>query len=229
MNDLSLPWPDDAERIWRDSCRLPGEDDWPTTCTRLAAGAGIDGLRLLLQRRAVIVGPATGDVHLNLLGCVLDPFEPGARFDDEALATAAAATVRFAVHRHRGEGGGGQTAVGLLGLADALAMLGHRYDAWTARGVAAGVAGTVAAAAADTPVKLASGHDELASGLAGHASCGGEPLSATAPSFALSLWQYRYGQQERPSALAGAFDPPQAAREAMRRSITRAMAATAAG
>jgi ribonucleoside-diphosphate reductase alpha chain len=113
--------------------------------------------------------PAYGACNLgslNLVRFVIEPFEPGARLDMDGLRDAARLAVRFlddiidvsefplpaqaaAARATR------RIGLGLTGLADALAMLGHRYDSWTARGVAEDVARTVALAAIEASIDLA--------------------------------------------------------------------------
>jgi ribonucleoside-diphosphate reductase alpha chain len=84
---------------------------------------------------------------LNLTAFVLEPFAPGARMDLRGLESAARTAVRFLdnvidlsefpVENQRAAARGSRRiGLGVTGLADALVMLGHRYDSWTARGVA---------------------------------------------------------------------------------------------
>ncbi len=103
---------------------------------------------------------------LNLTTFVLDAFRPGARLDLAALGNYARTAVRFldnvidlskfplhvqrdAAHASR------RLGLGITGLADALAMLGQRYDSWTARGVAEDVVRRICHAAYEASVRLA--------------------------------------------------------------------------
>jgi len=103
---------------------------------------------------------------LNLTAFVLEPFSPAARLDFDRLRSAAGLAVRFldniieisglplvqqadAVRSTR------RIGLGLTGLADALAMLGQRYDGWTARGVAEDVMRTICVAAYRASAELA--------------------------------------------------------------------------
>lgn len=103
---------------------------------------------------------------LNLTAFVRDPFEPGASLDLDELRAKVKLSVRFldnvidlsefplpaqaaSVRSTR------RLGLGLTGLADALAMLGHRYDGWTARGVAAEVVRETCLAAYEASVELA--------------------------------------------------------------------------
>ncbi len=103
---------------------------------------------------------------LNLPCFIHDAFEKNARIDFEALARSAALAVRFldnvidlsrfplprqadrAQHTRR-------IGLGITGLADALIMLGHRYDSDTARKVAHDVMKTVCHCAYRTSTALA--------------------------------------------------------------------------
>lgn len=103
---------------------------------------------------------------LNLTAFVVDPFEPSARLDLERLESAARLAVRFldnvidlsefplpqqATNARLTR----RIGLGVTGLADALAMLGHRYDGWTARGMSEDILRTICHAAYGTSVELA--------------------------------------------------------------------------
>jgi ribonucleoside-diphosphate reductase alpha chain len=103
---------------------------------------------------------------LNLTTFVAEPFTPAARLDGEALRDAARTAARFLddvievsrfpldrqrleAHRSR------RVGLGITGLADALAMLGLRYDSPGARELAASAMRTVRDAAYGASVELA--------------------------------------------------------------------------
>jgi ribonucleoside-diphosphate reductase alpha chain len=103
---------------------------------------------------------------INLAAFVIDPFAPGARLDFDRITNCAREAVRFldnvidlsmfplprqerTVRRTR------RIGLGVTGLGDALAMLGHRYESWTARGVAEDVMQQICLAAYDASVDLA--------------------------------------------------------------------------
>lgn len=103
---------------------------------------------------------------LNLPTFVRDPFTPAARLDHDALREAARVAVRFLdnvidisrfpLFRQRVEAlATRRIGLGLTGLADALAMLGLRYDSLPTRNFAAAVMRTVRDAAYDMSVELA--------------------------------------------------------------------------
>ena len=103
---------------------------------------------------------------INLAAFVREPFEAGAALDDAAIAATAASAVRFLddvidisrfplpqqraqVLRAR------RIGLGMTGLADALAMLGLRYDSEAARQAATRVMRTIRDAAYRASVELA--------------------------------------------------------------------------
>jgi ribonucleoside-diphosphate reductase alpha chain len=103
---------------------------------------------------------------INLAAFVIDPFASGARLGLDAIRDAARVAVRFLdniieiskfpllrqreqAHRSR------RIGLGITGLADALAMLRLRYDAETARKVAAQAMETVRDAAYEASIELA--------------------------------------------------------------------------
>jgi ribonucleoside-diphosphate reductase alpha chain len=103
---------------------------------------------------------------LNLAAFVIDPFEPGARLDYERLDAASRRAIRFldnvidlsifpvpaqAVNARATR----RIGLGITGLADALAMLGQRYDGWTARGLAEDVMRRICRAAYSASIDLA--------------------------------------------------------------------------
>ncbi len=103
---------------------------------------------------------------LNLATFVLDPFTPAARLDHDALRDAAGLAVRFLdnvieisrfpLFRQRVEAlATRRIGLGITGLADALAMLGLRYDSLPTRNFAAAIMRTVRDAAYDMSVELA--------------------------------------------------------------------------
>lgn len=103
---------------------------------------------------------------LNLPAFVLAPFEPGARIDYDSLQTYARHAVRFLDNvidlssfpleqQARKARSARRVGLGLTGLGDALAMLGQRYDSWTARGLAEDVVRRICHAAYETSVDLA--------------------------------------------------------------------------
>ena len=103
---------------------------------------------------------------INLAAFVREPFEAGAAIDHAAIAATAASAVRFLddvidisgfplpqqrdqAHRAR------RIGLGMTGLADALVMLGLRYDREAARQAASGVMRTIRDAAYRASVELA--------------------------------------------------------------------------
>jgi ribonucleoside-diphosphate reductase alpha chain len=103
---------------------------------------------------------------LNLTAFVLEPFEPGARLDLQRLCAMVKRAVRFLddvidisefplAEQALNARSTRRLGLGLTGLADALAMLGQRYDGWTARGLAADVMRTICLAAYEASVELA--------------------------------------------------------------------------
>jgi ribonucleoside-diphosphate reductase alpha chain len=103
---------------------------------------------------------------LNLTAFVLDPFESSARFDLTALAAAAATAVRLLDDvidlsrfplpaQARQARGSRRIGLGITGLADALILLGQRYDGDAGREQAAEAMRTVCHAAYRTSVALA--------------------------------------------------------------------------
>jgi ribonucleoside-diphosphate reductase alpha chain len=103
---------------------------------------------------------------LNLPTFVCDPFMPEARLDHEALREAARLAVRFLddvieisrypLFRQRVEAlATRRIGLGITGLADALAMLGLRYDSQPARDFAATIMRTVRDAAYEMSAELA--------------------------------------------------------------------------
>lgn len=103
---------------------------------------------------------------LNLVRFVRDPFSPAARLDTDALGQAAAVAVRmlddvidasrFPLPRQRHEARETRRiGLGLTGLADALALLGHPYDSPAARAVAAEAMRTICHAAYRASIELA--------------------------------------------------------------------------
>jgi ribonucleoside-diphosphate reductase alpha chain len=113
--------------------------------------------------------PPYGACHLgslNLTCFVSHPFTPSARLEREALTDTARVAVRFLddaleisrfpLHRQRLEAHRSRRiGLGLTGLADALAMLGLRYDSPDARAAAAGLMRAVRDAAYEASVELA--------------------------------------------------------------------------
>jgi ribonucleoside-diphosphate reductase alpha chain len=103
---------------------------------------------------------------LNLTAFVIDPFEASASLDLERLTAAAGLAVRFLDNiidlsefplAQQAENARATRRIGLgvTGLADALAMLGHRYDGWTARGAAEDIVRSICIAAYQASVRLA--------------------------------------------------------------------------
>lgn len=103
---------------------------------------------------------------LNLAAFVIEPFEPGARMDYAALAAATETAVRFLddvidlssfpLARQRAcATRSRRLGLGITGLADALAMLGHRYDSWTGRGMAEDLMQCICIAAYEASCNLA--------------------------------------------------------------------------
>ncbi len=113
--------------------------------------------------------PPYGACHLgslNLTCFVSHPFTPSARLERETLTDTARVAVRFLddvieisrfpLHRQRLEAHRSRrVGLGLTGLADALAMLGLRYDSPGAREAAAGLMRAVRDAAYEASVELA--------------------------------------------------------------------------
>jgi ribonucleoside-diphosphate reductase alpha chain len=103
---------------------------------------------------------------INLTRFVLDPFEQGARLDEEGIRrTSEIATrmldnvidaTRFPIERQRDYSlGARRIGLGITGLADALVMLGLRYDGDGARQVAARVMALICHAGYRTSIRLA--------------------------------------------------------------------------
>jgi ribonucleoside-diphosphate reductase alpha chain len=103
---------------------------------------------------------------LNLPAFVIDAFEPSARLDVERLESSTRLAVRFLDNvidisefplPQQGESARATRRIGLgvTGLADALAMLGQRYDGWTARGVAEDILGGLCRTAYGASIELA--------------------------------------------------------------------------
>lgn len=103
---------------------------------------------------------------LNVTAFVLEPFTPGAHLDLERLRLTTRLAVRFLDNIIDITGfplpeqgvlarATRRVGLGITGLADALAMLGQRYDSWTARGVAEEIMRTVCLAAYGASVDLA--------------------------------------------------------------------------
>ncbi len=103
---------------------------------------------------------------LNLPTFVRKPFTAAARLDEDALGDAARLAVRFLdnvldisrfpLFRQRVEAlAARRIGLGLTGLADALAMLGLRYDSLPARNTAAALVRTIRDAAYEASVELA--------------------------------------------------------------------------
>ena len=103
---------------------------------------------------------------LNLPTFVREPFTPAARLDEDALREAAGVAVRFLdntidisrfpLFRQRLEAlATRRIGLGITGLADALAMLGLRYDSLSTRNFAAAIMRTIRDAAYDMSVELA--------------------------------------------------------------------------
>jgi ribonucleoside-diphosphate reductase alpha chain len=103
---------------------------------------------------------------LNLTTFVREPFEPGASLDLARLVSAAGLAVRFLDNiidlsefplpqQAKSARATRRIGLGITGLADALAMLGHRYDGWTARGLAEDIIKSICIAAYEASVQLA--------------------------------------------------------------------------
>jgi ribonucleoside-diphosphate reductase alpha chain len=103
---------------------------------------------------------------LNLAAFVLEPFEPGARIDVARLVKASRLAVRFLDNvidvsafpieqQRQSATGSRRIGLGVTGLADALVMLGQRYDGWTARGVAEDLMRTICHSAYEASIELA--------------------------------------------------------------------------
>ena len=103
---------------------------------------------------------------INLARFVLDPFEPGARFDEAAFAAVAKVAVRMLDNvldvtvwplPQQAEEARNKRRIGLgfTGLGDALVMLGLRYDTAAARSCAARIAELMRDAAYDASADLA--------------------------------------------------------------------------
>jgi ribonucleoside-diphosphate reductase alpha chain len=113
--------------------------------------------------------PAYGACNLgslNLTAFVIDPFRPAARLDHEALRDAAQVAVRFLdnviditrfplFRQHLEAHATRRIGLGITGLADALAMLGLRYDSATAAETAASWMTFIRDAAYEASVGLA--------------------------------------------------------------------------
>ncbi len=224
MTSLALPWPDDAESIWRTYVRREREQDWQSSCRRIARAAAAESgsdvgraesIAQSLERRELLLASthwrdqaslATPVVYLNLIAAVLDPYGPGARPDYDTLRRQVSIGLSF---------GRPGVRFGLLGLADALVLMGQRYDSWTGRGVAQDLLGTIQSAIGDAPARLTLESDGLVCALAGHAAPSLDPLRRDRPSYARSLWLSRFPDAPWPHALQHAADPPSAARAAM--------------
>ncbi len=156
-------------------------------------------------------------VYVNLTAAILDPYEPGARIDYAALKRSAEAAVRYASQAYVNNINTNHQSIeiGILGLADALVLLGHCYDSWTARGVALDLLATLRNVDGTDPLVFTLAEDPLASALAGSLAGGVQPLSRHQPSYARSLWLHRYGPSPWPHALRHAEDPAQQARRAL--------------
>lgn len=103
---------------------------------------------------------------LNLAAFVVDAFAPGAGLDWKALDAATRIAVRFLdnvidlsrfpLEKQRDAALAVRRAgLGVTGLADALAMLGHRYDSWTGRGLAEETMRRICHAAYEASISLA--------------------------------------------------------------------------
>ena len=103
---------------------------------------------------------------LNLTAFVIEPFDPGARLDLERLDAAARMAVRFLDNvidlsefplpqQAAKARATRRMGLGVTGLADTLAMLGHRYDSWTARGAAEDILTRICRAVYEESVELA--------------------------------------------------------------------------
>jgi ribonucleoside-diphosphate reductase alpha chain len=103
---------------------------------------------------------------LNLTAFVIEPFDPGARLDLERLDAAARMAVRFLDNvtdlsefplpqQAAKARATRRIGLGVTGLADTLAMLGHRYDSWTARGAAEDILKRICRAVYAESVELA--------------------------------------------------------------------------
>ena len=103
---------------------------------------------------------------INLTAFVLEPFTPRARFDQRSLREVARLAVRFLddvieisrfplPRQHEQARRSRRIGLGVTGLADALAMLGLRYDSEAARSAAADAMRTLRDAAYEASVELA--------------------------------------------------------------------------
>lgn len=103
---------------------------------------------------------------IDLTRLVIDPFEPGARFDDASFASLCKTAVRmldnvldvtvWPLARQEEEARNKRrVGLGFTGLGDALVMLGLRYDSPEARSMAARIAERMRDAAYDASVELA--------------------------------------------------------------------------
>jgi ribonucleoside-diphosphate reductase alpha chain len=103
---------------------------------------------------------------MDLTRFVVDPFEPGARFDEDAFAAIARIAVRMLddvleithwplQRQHEEARNKRRIGLGFTGLGDALIMLGLRYDTEPARAVAAHIAEVLRDTAYDASADLA--------------------------------------------------------------------------
>jgi len=103
---------------------------------------------------------------LNLTAFVRGAYEPGASLDLNELRASVKVAVRFLENvidlsefplpeQAASARATRRLGLGFTGLADALAMLGHRYDGWTARGIAAELIREMCLAAYEASVELA--------------------------------------------------------------------------
>jgi ribonucleoside-diphosphate reductase alpha chain len=113
--------------------------------------------------------PAYGACNLgslNLPAFVRDPFGPGARVDLVALEVSTRDAIRFLddvidlskfplPQQAEVARASRRVGLGVTGLADALVMMGHRYESWTARGEAAAIMRTIRDAAYAASVDIA--------------------------------------------------------------------------
>jgi len=104
---------------------------------------------------------------LNAASFVRAPFTPGARFDFDSFRTAADLAVHgldnaLLLHRGGPESPFADLRLGMIGIADALAMLGKRYDAPSGRVVAGQLAQALAQAGLAANIDLAHDRGALA-------------------------------------------------------------------
>jgi ribonucleoside-diphosphate reductase alpha chain len=103
---------------------------------------------------------------LNLTRFVIEPYEPGARFDYRRLEESTKLAVRlldnvidlswFPLEKQREVARRSRRlGLGITGLADALVMVGQRYDGWTARGLASELIQRICLAAYEASIDLA--------------------------------------------------------------------------